>query len=132
MRSLVIKGRRVAVVRPGRRPWLVFGAVLHVLFAVVAIPLTIRELHYTGTIAGLVPLYVLGTVLLAPGTIVMLTLGRAKVATVIALLLDEETDDGVRLAVVDARRELAEFVVGPEVAGRCRVLLGAPPAIERG
>lgn len=131
MRSLRVRRGRVSVVTPARVGWLMAGGAMLALYLVVAVPLTLHHAQHGDTQAVL-PLHAAGAlVLVVPGMLVIMRLGMPRRTPVLTLLSDDDVDAGVLLAVIDARAELAEFLVRPVTAGRCRAALGAPPPAER-
>ncbi len=132
MRRLRVRKGRVTIIAPGRLGWVLVGAVLIGAYMIVGIPLSLYHLQHSGTVGGLMEFYSLGGLaLVLPGALIILRLGVGTRTAVLTLVVDEEVDGGVLLAVIDARRELREFLVRPQTAGRARAALGAPPPSER-
>ncbi len=132
MRRLRVRKGRVTIVAPGRLGWVLVGAVLIGAYMIVGIPLSLYHLQQTGTVRGLMEFYSLGGLaMVLPGTLIILRLGLGSRTAVTTLVVDEEVEGGVLLAVIDTRSELREFLVRPQTAGRARAALGVPPPSER-
>ncbi|WP_296666779.1 hypothetical protein [Demequina sp.] len=132
MKRLRVRHGRVTIVAPGSAGWLVAGLALVAAYMVVGIPLSLYQLHHAGSVGGLMEFYALGGLgLVLPGVLIVLRLGLGERTGVTTLVVDDDQEEGVLLAVIDAHRDLREFLVRPQTAGRCRAALGAPPPSER-
>lgn len=132
VRRLKVRHGRVVVVNPGSLGWLTAGLTLIGVYMIIGIPLSFFHLRHSGDVSGLMQFYALGGMaFVLPGLAIVFRLGVGQRTPVLTLLVDEEVDGGVLLAVVDARHELREFLVRPRTAGLCRAALGAPPPGER-
>lgn len=132
MRTLRVRRGRVMVVTRGKGGWLAVGLGLIAAYMLVGISLSAYHLYHSGSVGGLLEFYALGGLgLVLPGMLIVARLGVGARTAVITLLTDDDVEGGVLLAVVDARRELREFLVRPRTAGLARAALGAPPPGER-